>query len=105
MDIIPFGTTLTFDGDILKSATFKKGSQERPLWARIERLKPNEMLLWVDRFDSLCPIAAEWSLAQALEESYGVIVGKRMHYVRTILCEMNRLVWLTTYLGRMIDAL
>jgi Ni,Fe-hydrogenase III large subunit len=93
------------DGDILISATIKKGSQERPLWRRMERLMPNEMLVWIDRFDSLCPIASEWALAQALENSMGLRLPERIQFVRTMLCELNRLVWLTTYLGRLTHTL
>ncbi len=104
IDIQTYGTSLTFDGDILKSATFKKGNEERPLWKRIERLTPNEMIIWVDRFDSLCPIACEWALAQAIEDASEIIIPKRTQYVRTILSEINRLVWLTTYLGRVIGS-
>jgi NADH-quinone oxidoreductase subunit D len=96
---------LTFDGDILKSVVFKKGDERRPLWRKIEQLAPNEMILWADRFDSLCAIPCEWALAQALEDSYGLEISKRNQYVRTILCEINRLVWLTTYLGKVVRSL
>lgn len=102
IDIPTYGTSLTFDGDILKSATFKKGNEVRPLWKRIERLTPNEMIIWVDRFDSLCPIACEWALTLAIEDASEIIIPIRTQYVRTILNEINRLVWLTTYLGRVI---
>jgi Ni,Fe-hydrogenase III large subunit len=63
------------------------------------------MLIWIDRFDSLCPIACEWALAQAIEEACEVNIPKRTQYVRTVLNEINRLVWLTTYLGRVIGSL
>jgi len=96
---------LTRSGDLLKSVRFKHGSQGRPLWARMERLLPFEMIMWVDRFDSLCPIASERALARAVETSADIDIDKRMEFVRTLLCELNRLVWLTTYLGRVTDAL
>jgi Ni,Fe-hydrogenase III large subunit len=104
IDTHTYGTSLTFDGDILKSATFKKGNEERPLWKRIEHLSPNEMIIWADRFDSLCAIACEWALAQAIEDASEIVIPKRTQYVRTILSEINRLVWLTTYLGRVIGS-
>jgi NADH-quinone oxidoreductase subunit D len=98
-------STLEFDGDILTKAQIAKGDQVRPIWKKLERLSPAEMVIWVDRLDSLCAIACEWALAQAIEEAMGVTVGKRAQFVRTILCEINRLVWLTSYLGRMTQIL
>jgi len=96
---------LTCEGDILKTAKIKRGFEERPLWKRLERLKPNEMIGWVDRFDSLCPIASEWALAQALESSMDLEIPKRTQFVRSLLNELNRLVWLATYLGQVTDTL
>jgi NADH:ubiquinone oxidoreductase subunit D len=96
---------LQYEGDMLKSAAFQKGFQERPLWTKLQTLTPAEMILWVDRFDSLSSISSEWALAQAFEKSYGLEIPKRTQYVRSILCEVNRLIWLTTYLGRVMKAL
>src|ERR1700761_9278270 len=96
---------LQYEGDMLKAANFKKGFQERPLWTNLQTLTPAEMILWIDRFDSLSAISCEWSLVQAFEKSNGMEIPKRTQYVRSILCEVNRLIWLTTYLGRVMKAL
>jgi NADH-quinone oxidoreductase subunit D len=96
---------LNYDGDMIESVQFARGREVRPLWQKIERLKPNEMIFWVDRLDSLCSIPSEWALAQAMESASDYVVSKRSLFVRTILCEVNRLVWLTTYLGRVIGSL
>jgi Ni,Fe-hydrogenase III large subunit len=88
-----------FDGDLIKNLSIKKNMAVRPLWRVMEALSPDEMLIWVDRFDSLCPIASEWALAQALEDSAGLIIPKRVQFVRSIYAEINRLIYLTTYLG------
>lgn len=96
---------IIYDGDILSSVEIKKGLQVRPLWAKLERLKPDEMISWVDRFDSLCAVSSEWALSMALEEAYQLEVTLRDQYVRTILNELNRLIYYTTYLGNMMLAL
>ncbi|MDZ4677572.1 MAG: hypothetical protein SGI74_08685 [Oligoflexia bacterium] len=97
--------SLAYDGDLIASVQIKRGANIRPLWAKMESLHPEHMILWADRFDSLCPIASEWALCQALEASAKIKIPKRAQFVRTILCEINRLVWLTTYLGRFTHAL
>jgi len=99
------GVHLSFDGDLLQSVKISRGHEVRPLWSRMEKLIPDHMILWADRFDSLCAISCEWAIAQALEISAGVEVTKRTQFVRTILCEINRLVWLTTYMSRITSAL
>lgn len=96
---------LQYDGDMLKSATFERGYQERPLWAKLQTLTPPEMILWIDRFDSLSAFSCEWALAQAFESAYGLEVPQRTQYVRSVFCEVSRLIWLTTYLGRVMKAL
>ncbi len=96
---------IIFDGDLVSSAKVNRGFNVRPLWQMVEGLPPEQMIIWVDRFDSLCPIASEWALAQALENAAGITPDKRSLFLRTVLCELNRLIWLTTYLGRMIKSL
>lgn len=96
---------IEFDRDLIKYTSIKRGAHNRPLWSALERLTVDEMIFWVDRFDSLCPIACEWALAQALEDAAGIEVPQRKEFVRTILCELNRLIWLTTYLSGIMKAI
>ncbi len=95
---------IDYDRDLIKRVSFKKGQSVRPLWSVIENLPPDQMIIWVDRMDSLCPISCEWALAQALEKSCGIILPKRAQFVRTVFAEINRLVYLTTYLGGIVEA-
>src|SRR5262249_40516365 len=99
------GYRVECDGDLIESVRFPKGDQARPLWSYIERLTPAQMISWVDRFDSLSAVACGWALAQALEEAAQLKIPLRLQYVRTIFCEISRLIWLTTYLGRMMTVL
>ncbi len=103
--LAPIEASMAYDGDLIAAVQIKRGTHIRPLWAKMESLKPEHMILWADRFDSLCPIASEWALSQAVEAAAKIKVPKRAQYVRTILCELNRLVWLTTYLSRITYAL
>ncbi len=97
--------TVSYDGDVVRSVHFKKGRERRPLWQALQQLDLDNMIGWADRFDSLCPLAAEWCLAMALEESADVQVPERIQYVRTLHGEINRLIWFTTYLGKICQVL
>jgi ech hydrogenase subunit E len=105
MNPLTQGCEINYDGDLLKSVQFVRGLEVRPLWSKLERLKPDEMIFWIDRFDSLCSISSEWALAQAIERASNTAISKRSQFVRTILCELNRFIWLTTYIGRVIGSL
>lgn len=93
---------ISYDGDLIDRVTFKKGQSVRPLWETMLALSPDEMVYWVDRFDFLCPVASEWALAQAFEESAKIKIPLRIQFVRSILNEVNRLIYLTTYLGGVV---
>jgi NADH-quinone oxidoreductase subunit D len=96
---------MNYDGDLIKSLELVKNKAVRPLWLTMESQSVDEMLIWVDRFDSLCPISSEWALAQAIENSCGVVISERNQFVRTIFAEINRLVYLTTYLSQLVQSL
>lgn len=93
---------ISYNGDLIENVKFKKGLAQRPLWSTLKNLTPDQMVMWSDRFDSLCPVASEWALAQALENSCGVRVSARTQMVRSIFAEINRLVYLTSYLGNVV---
>ncbi len=96
---------LSHNRDVLTSSRIDKGFDVRPLWKTLTKLQPSEMVTWVDRFDSLCPLPSEWALVQAFEVALKLDISRRRQFVRSIFCEINRLIWLTTYLGRLMGAL
>ncbi|MCC6278304.1 MAG: hypothetical protein IT289_10360 [Oligoflexia bacterium] len=105
MSLGVFDLSYSQDGEFITDVHLHRGKNIRPIWKKIEMLAPDAMIVWVDRFDSLCPIASEWALAQALEQSAQIECGTETLFERTLLNEVNRLVWLTTYLGKIFQAL
>lgn len=99
------GVQIHHSGDLIRKIEIQKGYSYRPLWKTLESLSPQEMVIWVDRMDSLCPVSCEWALAQALETSANVAVSTRAQLVRSIYCEINRFVYLTTYLANVVKQL
>ncbi|MBK9293043.1 MAG: hypothetical protein IPM57_01110 [Oligoflexia bacterium] len=97
--------TVHHDGDLIRRLEINKGFSQRPLWKTLENLSPQEMVIWVDRMDTLCPVSCEWALVQAFESAANIKVSTHIQVVRSIFSELNRLIYLMTYLSNMIKHL
>lgn len=96
---------MDYTGDFVKSFRLKRGLEIRPLWKKMERMDPDSLLIWAERFDSISPVAAGLSVAMALEKSAKFQVSLSNQYSRTIAAEINRLVWLVNYLGNSLKSI
>jgi len=101
---VPFEKAVVYEGDIIKKVTVRRGVERRPIWDALTAIEISRAIGWADRFDGHCSIAAEWAVALALESAFGVKVSPRNQFVRTLHAEINRLVFLTTYLARIAGA-
>lgn len=79
--------------DLVSTVKFMWGLEERPLWAALKNLGPQEKIKWVDRVNPYESCAAEWSLALAYENLLKIKVPLRGEYIRALLAELQRILW------------
>ncbi len=88
-------------GSYVSRVELRRGLELRPLFSTLERLPPNLAIKWSDRLNPLESIACEWSLAQCYEKAFAVKVPKRGEHLRTIAAEVQRLIWIYSFLGNL----
>ena len=100
-----FDKTVNYEGDIVKKVSVLRRREQRPLWDTLKNIEITRAIGWADRFDGYCALAAEWSVALALESAFKIEVSNRNQFIRTLHAEVNRLVYHTTYLSRVVASL
>ncbi len=93
------------NGSYVSNVELRKGIEQRPLFATLERLSPDLAIKWSDRLNSTESIACEWALAMCFEKAMSVKVPQRALYLRMLAAEIQRLIWLYTYLTSIFRAI
>ena len=75
-----------------------------PLFHKLEVLPPAVALKWADRFSPLEATQCEWVLAKVFENFLGYVLPKRAEALRTLLSEMQNLLWHISYIANVLKA-
>lgn len=79
------------DSEIVASATPYIGYLHRCMEKHSEHLDYRGVIPFCDRMDYLAAMNTEWTYVMAVEQMLGTEVPERAQYVRTIVCELQRL--------------
>lgn len=92
---------VTMDGEVVKDLVPHIGYVHRGLEKLFENRTYEQIIPFTDRTDYLSAIANNFAYVMAVERLLGIVVPKKVEYIRVLMAELNRisshLLWLAAY--------